>query len=584
MNFNVNHNLNGLSLNEAQRAAIQHISGPALVLAGPGSGKTTVIINRLSVLASRFGQPNRLLSVTFNRTATLEMQKRYEKNVLCMSSEVKSPHFSTIHSLCYKIVKETEETAMFQLIEGTNSFTSPKSILNSIYKEINGRFISENDLDKIISWISRSRNARIENYPIIFEPQVRNFAKICSTYESYKMQNNYMDYDDLIFKTFEILQKNKRTREHWNLKFDYMQVDEGQDLSITQFNIIRLLCENSNVFVVADDDQSIYGFRGADPSCILKFEKYFPSCVKYYLERNYRSEKEIVLLSRKIVEKNVVRYGKKLFSEKNETGKIYFRHFASGFYQGKYISEGITQGKYGNEIGILYRNNISALIIMAFLCKSGYPFTIAGGGKNLIMHWIIRDFFEILKKFISANKSLLDFFLAPKNLIQIYNKISNTGFFEACFAKCESGGQDSRIVNGLSEFLYAVCKISGDSFEYTALLEQIKIALDQGFFESRRLKKEQQLNEFTNITLSTIHSAKGLEYETVFLIDLMENEFPGRSSNTGPLLEEERRLFYVGMTRAKRSLYFTYPETRGHKNENASVFYCEALSQWRQIN
>ena len=473
--------------------------------------------------------------------------------------------------MCYKIIKSTKETEIFQLIEDTNNTINPKQILDYIHREINGNRVTISDLDQILSWISRSRNKIKQDKPLDFEPQVRNFTKIYNAYEAYKKAHNYMDYDDLIFKTAEILTKNNRIKEFWNQKFDYIQVDEGQDLSMVQFQIIKLICANANVFVVADDDQSIYGFRGADPSCILQIENYYPTCVKYYLERNYRSEKTIVDLSCKIVENNTIRYVKKLYSEKNGTGKILFRHFSKGFYQSKYICEEIVSGKCGSEIGILYRNNISALIIAVLLCKIGHPFKIAGGSKNLVTHWMITDFLKSLNSLYND----LRIFFVTKNLEYIYNKISKAGFFENCYTYCENSGQDGRIVNGLSEFLFAICHISFDNAEALSLLSQMKSAFESGVYDGWTSGSVH--NTKSIITLTTIHSAKGLEYETVFLIDLMKDEFPGH------LLEEERRLFYVGITRAKKNLYFTYPESRGGKRENASVFYCEALDEWKKM-
>lgn len=566
-----------LCLNEAQRSAINHSSGPALVLAGPGSGKTTVIINRLKLLAEKWQAPQRLLSVTFNKAAALEMKMRYEKKCLSEYEAKIYPNFLTIHSLCYKIIKSTKENSSFQLIEDLNSMASPRKIIGCIYKEINGNTLSQNELDKIISCISRSRNRNIQQNPLDFDPQIRNFEKICRTYENYKADHQCFDYDDLIFKAAEILENNEEIRYQWNLKFDYIQVDEGQDLSMVQFRIIQIICKNTNVFVVADDDQSIYGFRGAEPSCILNFEKYYPSCKKYYLERNYRSGKKIVDLSLGIITKNKIRYEKKLYSEEKENGKICFRHFTRGFYQGKYICNGIIQGRYGNEIGILYRNNISALVIVAFLSKLGYPFEVAGGNEKLLTHWIISDF---LKELESAEK-LLPLFVFTRNLNCLYNYISRAGFFENCAKICEKRGQDGTIVNGLAEFLFTICNISRNLSELFRVLLAVKESFNKNFSWEDVSKNNFDMD--CHITLSTIHSAKGLEYKSVFLIDLIQGEFPGKSSESGVLFEEERRLFYVGITRAKKNLYFTFPEKRGIATENASVFYCEAFRIWKNL-
>ncbi len=533
-----------LRLSTAQSKAANHINGPALVLAGPGSGKTTVIIERISLLTTKVTEPSRLLSVTFSRAAGREMKERYIQKY----PEREVPVFSTVHSLCNTIIKEHEKKSGIVLtrIEGVNNIKG--KIINEIWKHVNPN-ISIPETEEILSLISRKKNTGdLLRYSI----QIKNFDKVYKMYEEYKRNNRLIDFDDMIFYARDLLENNKDLRNKWASKYEYIQVDEGQDLSKAQFDVIRYICGNNNVFVVADDDQGIYAFRGADPSCVLDFEKYYPGCKKYYLEENYRSSGRIVELASKVVNTNKNRYEKNLFTINKRGPKIKFRHCKNISEQAKYVCDLIKNCK--GTSGVLYRNNLSSILFRLYLSKMDINFKVLGGIVNPPEYMMVKKVLKRIKE--TEDKAI---FLIPKP-DKVFAEYVKEGFLDIYRSYYETHGKGRVLVEYLYEFICTLCKLCPTYDKCIELLDKMC-----------------KTDDSSETTFTTVHSAKGLEFDDVYIVDLVKYEFPSKDSMKGDLLEEERRLFYVAMTRTRQNLYLVYPETRGFNSEEASIFYEEAL-------
>ncbi len=532
-----------------QKAAILHTNGPALVLAGPGSGKTHVVIQRLESIL-KIDPAARILSLTFSNAATIEMSKRFEKITGNKNTEVS---FSTVHSLGFSILKKGYKSASLPHL-----ITNQKGeILKTLYFDTNNTFISDSEIETLISSISRYRYASDTFNPN--NVQIKNFPKIYELYCSYKKDHNLIDFDDMIFMACDILQNNPAEKSFWAKNYDYIQVDEAQDLTRCQFDIIQQIAPHKNIFVVADDDQSIYGFRGAMPSCLFEFVDNHPGCKKFYLSKNFRSVPAIVNFSKNIIEKNSSRFEKSPVAESKALGKIKILHAINSLTQGKYIALAASEASACEKIGILYRNNRSALAVATVLIHFGISFYMSGSAFPLPKKYIDLFVMECLKVVAKGEKASL-----------LFRRVVANGFEEKHLSKKKNCEHEKELINASLDFLNCVFCLSDSLNQALNLIELTKKAFADNHFTGGKTPQP--------LWLSSIHSAKGLEYDTVFLIDINRDEFPGKSSVSGPLLEEERRLLYVAVTRAKKNLYLFYSEKFGCIAQEESLFISEARS------
>ena len=539
-----------MKLSEAQKRAVYHKEGACLVLAGPGSGKTTVITKRLGYLTDGITKPSKLLSVTFTRAAGQEMALRYKKQY--PGREL--PVFGTVHSLCNRIIYDYESIARrtFVRIEGDRK--AKFEVIKSIWLKVNPH-LSMPEYDGILSLISRKSNR-----PEYFRNgnTIRNFDIIYDLYREYKRKNNFIDFDDMIIFAKELLETDKRIQARWSKRYEYIQVDEGQDLSKAQFEVMRHLAGQGNIFVVADDDQGIYAFRGADPRCVLEFEKYYSNCVKYYLEENYRSTKRIVECASRVVSINKNRYEKNLFTNNSRGKKIEFLHCSDLSHQARFVCEKIQKFSQKGSVAVIYRNSLSALLFKLYLTYLSLDYSILGGDGDIGSDPIVK---RVLSKIEEREENSNFIIPRPK---KVFESLLQEGLVNNLSDYYERTGKSKIYSEYVLEFLETACRLYNS-------YKDLKEGIDSlGGVEG-----------MCNITLSTVHSAKGLEFDTVFIVDLVNDEFPSREYLSGDMIEEERRLFYVAMTRAKSKLYLVYPEKRGRNIEEASVFYEEAL---RAIN
>ncbi|MFZ5988585.1 MAG: ATP-dependent helicase [Bacillota bacterium] len=630
--FEVLENRHCIKLNEQQRNAVTHVNGPALVLAGPGSGKTTVVTSRTAYLVLKEGvSPSNILTMTFNRAAKYEMENRFKR---IFGSDIGSKvNFSTFHSFCNLVVRDYENRQGKRLkrIEGSEEDINKRFIIKKIYQEINGIGINDDQLEDLINEMGLVKNKMVKDLAGM-SFNTKNFASIYKAYEDYKRSNLFMDFDDMLSYAYSILIKCPDILSHYKEKYRFFQVDEGQDLSKIQFEILRLLVRSkeNNLFIVADDDQSIYGFRGAEPQYILDIEKQFSGCRLYYLENNYRSTGNIVEISSSFIKKNSERYDKNHRTENQYKYDPFIVQARDETEQLKFIIEKVKEhslDKSGKKLAVLYRNSLSSVPIADALDRSGINFNIKQNKLFFFSHWVVQDILSFLK--FSLNQCDVDSFM------RIYYKMSRY-ISKSMLEQALSIGYEDSIIDGIlrgseikpfqrksleetrmdfkrlakahpvlaleyieENFRYFdsvrdYCESTGIFFDslYSlfGILKTIATGLKtvpmflQRMDELKELLDREGQQHKSNVTLTTVHSSKGLEYDCVIMIDLVDSEFPGRQAidmakknANNSMLEEERRLFYVGMTRAKEYLYLVYPKVRNDSFESRSMFITEVL-------
>ncbi|NLW39417.1 MAG: ATP-dependent helicase [Tissierellia bacterium] len=616
-----------MNLSEEQKKAISHIKGPALVLAVPGAGKTTVLIHRTANLILNEGiSPEKILSITFSRASARDMKERF--NNLYGDITNIPVHFSTIHSFAYKLIRDYayRKRQRYILIEDMKKKLNKVQLLKNIYFSINNDYITEEKLESIINSIGYIKNMLItpDEYVSQFKVDTNNFLEIFNAYESYKKNNSLIDFDDMLTLALDILQEDKYLLEKYRSRYEYIQVDEGQDTSKVQLEIIRTLAHpKNNLFIVADDDQSIYGFRGAYPEGLFQFNKVYKDGKIYYMEENYRSTKNIVNICNRFIKKNTLRFNKDIFTKNPYIEPIKLVKVKNLEEQYTYLMdqlEGIVD--YRNT-AILYRNNLSVIGIMEALERKGIPFYIKDFKIKFFDHWLVQDIIDFfllaqdnsnilaferiyykMNGFISKvqlnsikalhyEDSVFDRLLSlpglndfyKKNFLSLklnFKKLSKLKPYEGIDLIEKNLGYGDYLKESHMRFGYSM-----DSLEI--ILNYLKIiasnTMDLNGFLAR-LKYLEYLCSHSKdnregLTLSTVHSAKGLEFDRVYMIDLIDGEFPNGSSidsfNKGDIapLEEERRLFYVGMTRAKSYLTLITYINKNNKEVKPSRFLLE---------
>lgn len=623
--FNLLKNKYNIDLNNQQKQAVVHKEGPALVLAVPGAGKTTVLICRTANLIFNNNiNPSNILSITFSKASAKDMENRF--NNLFNTSFYGNVNFSTIHSFSYSILRDFAylNKLKFTLIESINKEINKNIIISNIYKEINNSIINEDKLEELISSISYVKNMMLNDIDIKKEKfGIKNFYKIFKTYEDFKKKKNFIDFDDMLTMTYEILITFPNILEKYRRKYPYIQVDEGQDTSKIQYEIIKLLASpRNNLFIVADDDQSIYGFRGAYPQNLLEFSKTYNDSKTFFMEENFRSSNNIVSVCNDFIKSNKNRYDKNLFTNNPNKNPINIIKFKDEFGQLKFLIEKILELKNFNNTAILFRNNVSSIGIIEELIRNNIPFNMRDSKLQFFNHWVLKDINAFIN--ISLNDSDLKSFeriyykmngYISKSQLQYISKLSSE---KSVFDRLTEypGLKTYQIDNilrikyilkslykknaldAINSILYELDYISylkdnSERFGYSydsikVLISNIKIIAKNSnsllnYIERINNLKEviesSKYNRSNSIRLSTIHSSKGLEFENVFIVDLIDGEFPANKDfddiNYKKFIEEERRLFYVGMTRAKTNLFLITFKSRNNERVYQSIFLDE---------
>ncbi|WP_242620489.1 ATP-dependent helicase [Senegalia massiliensis] len=618
-NFNIN-------LNSQQREAVLHKNGPALVLAVPGAGKTTVLISRTANLILNHNiNPQNILSVTFSKASAIDMKSRFSK--VFGNNLGRKVHFSTIHSFAYSVIRYYSKISndYYTLIEGKNSPVNKIVILKKLYMELNNSMPSEEKLEELLNAVGFVKNMLLneDDFTQYKKLKINNFKKIYAKYENYKKKNNYIDFDDMLSLTINIFEKNPLILNNLKQRYQYIQVDEGQDTSKAQHKIISLLSSpKNNLFIVADDDQSIYGFRGAYPEYLLSFEKKYSHSKKFFMEQNYRSSSNIVDTSNKFITNNTIRYNKNLYTENSEESPVTIIKFKDEKKQYEYLFDNLKNNSHDS--AILFRNNVSTISIVDGLLKNNIPFFVRDSKITFFNHWIVRDILSFIK--LSYDETDINSFekiyyrmngyISKKQINFIKSKDIDESIFHnllnfpdlkiyqknnikrirdkfKVIRKLNAKTAIDSILYDLEydEFLRKNSKRYGQSYENIKIiistiklicrdLESPILLIDRLNYIKKALYENREYGE-EKVRLSTFHSAKGLEFERVFMIDLIDSEFPNSNSideyemgNKKPI-EEERRLFYVGMTRAKKDLKLLTYKSRDGEEVLMSRFIAE---------
>ncbi len=605
------------TLHPNQIHAISHGTGPMLVLAGPGSGKTTVIIQRIRRLTEKMGvSPYRILVITFTKAAAEQMKTRYA--ALQGKSGVM---FGTFHSIFFRILRQACGYSLEQVL-------SEDERRNTMQKLVTEARITVQDQEEYIqqffSQYSLMKNQLQDDSDFVPEGLPKDeFVALSKKFDGWKRRNEKIDFDDMLTECYDVLSQDEKIRKAWQDRFDYILVDEFQDVNHAQYACLQMLAApKNNLFVVGDDDQSIYGFRGASPSFMLDFPKDFPGTEKVFLDVNYRCSGRIIRLASQVIGTNVSRYAKEIKGDRDLGERInVFVAKDSGEeaeLTAQKIARLLEEGMPIEEIAVIYRTNIQGGAFARALFRRGIPYHLRDGGFHLYDHWIARDLAAYL--FLAENRD------SDASLLRIVNKpkryISKDLLAEAeqmpygllrSLHVCpslqkwqaehlESLEEDLRQIQKRKpyEALRYVRKVVGydeylsdyAAYRKASLSNMIEIADEitetakgtesgtefvRKMEELSRQMKEQskQKGNTHGVTLTTFHGAKGLEFGAVFLPSLAEGIIPYEKGRKGSALEEERRLFYVGLTRTKDRLFLSFTENRYEKPLKPSRFLME---------
>ncbi|MDR3541565.1 MAG: ATP-dependent helicase [Desulfosporosinus sp.] len=623
------------NLTRQQKRAVVHNRGPLLLLAVPGAGKTTVLTVRLAYLILVKGvDPRTILCLTFGRAAAKEMRERFVNNFAASSSSDLQARgkiqFSTIHSFAYEVVGSAfrQRGTRFQIIEEQTGAESKTGVLRRIYEKHNEATITDEQLEGLQNTICYVKNTLRQ--PEEFNKlDIKNFALIYDDYETYKRnsQPRLIDYDDMLYIAFQELSENPECLKTYRRRFNYILTDESQDTSLLQHKIIEIIVKpKGNIFVVGDDDQSIFGFRAAEPEYLLKFEQTYPGAKILRMEQNFRSTPQIVTVSCQFIRSNKLRFDKEMFTKNSKGDILQLEQFKGIREQYQFLIQKLSSQKDLSKIGVLYRNNLSAICLAEELSRANIPFYMREAGKQrFFSHWAINDVLNFLR-FSFSDKSLPTFEriwtklscrISKQQLEYLKQRPIDRSIFEILAEHPQTTlkrkpeyselRKQFKELNALppskairfirnqlayDQAIERICDALGFSEDYIGNLLDILSSIAHNEptivdFAKRLSDLEGQMkssskNKYSNaVTLSTIHSAKGLEWEQVYLVDLVEGVIPEREaikadqSGQKDLLEEERRLFYVGMTRAKRQLTLCSMDYQHNKRVKTSRFVRE---------
>lgn len=587
-----------------QLQGAKHLDGPLLVLAIPGSGKTTMLLERIKFLSEHIDS-SKILNLTFSRIQANDMKKRFDS---------KDSNFMTIHAFCYLIIRNylKKYNRQVNLIEDEKIYNK-YNLVGEIYKNINKKKMSKEDLNLFFQKVSFMKNSLLD-ISYLEKVEISNADRIYLEYEKIKKQKHLLDFDDMQVYALELLNDESLLRSIKN-KYKYFQLDEGQDTSLLQFKILeKIVYPENNLLVVADDDQSIYSFRAADPKYLLNFKEIYKDAKIISLDTNHRSGKKIISLASYFIAQNKNRYKKTYKLSRDFDDQIKLKEFKNFTKQYDYITENLDNKK----TGILFRNNISAISLSSYLLDKNIDFSINSNILDFFESKIFTDMVNIINfsedfdnvEIFSDIYYKISTYLSKDDIESLSHKAINENVFEfyenrdiedykkdALFniekklkhlRKLKLEKKISFIYKSLSYNSYINMK-SRKYMEETVnkdiYIESLRYftksckSLDEVYEKIKILEKKSKSLVKTNLSLSTIHSSKGLEYDKVFIIDLIKNEFPliMDEENYFERLEEERRIFYVGLTRARDSLYILTLKNRNNKKVSPSKFYTTSL-------
>lgn len=589
-------------------------NGPCLVLAGPGSGKTFVLVNRILKLIENGANPESILIITFTRAAATEMKERFKKLLLEENVSVSSiPTFGTFHSVFYEILRNDFGYASDSLLNDDDE----KKILFSVIEKREDISVNLDSVSNILSDIGAYKMAleRTEK----FSPKYLSKDVFFEIYDKYieRLHNQKkLDFFDMIARCGDLLKNHEDVLEKYKKRYEYFLIDEFQDINKSQYDIVRLICGSNNIFVVGDDDQSIYKFRGSRPSVMRDFLFDFKGAETIKLNENYRCAKIIVKYSKKVIDNNIDRFEKDLQAKRDDAGKLEIKAFDDSLSENYYIVDKIRYyrsiGIEYSDMAVLYRTNLLSNAVSKVLRKHLIPCDIKGENTNIYDNFAIKDILSYLKiadgsndisDFVCiANKPLRyisrdsmgytstnidDLIKYYKNSDFVLNKLSklkydlkviknkvtplairyirkDIGYDEYLKKYCTAKKIDFDEVSELLDFL------EEDSIGKNSIKDYLKYVIDESSKVSTDINSD-------CVSLMTFHTSKGLEFKVVFIIDANDQIIPHKRSIKDSDIETERRLFYVAMTRAKDFLHIFYTSKRLGKNYKVSRFVLEIL-------
>ena len=610
-----------MSLNHAQTEAVAHNKGPCMVLAGPGSGKTLTIAKRIEYLIMKHKvRPEEILVITFTKYAAWEMKNRTQS--ICGPSSY-AVTFGTFHGIYYGILKWAYRLNQSNLLSDEEKYRILREILPGIDWDQEPEADEEKDyLQELVIEIGNVKNncMDIEEYePVKYTTE--KFRKLYRTYEETKKKYRKIDFEDMLIQCRDLFMKRTDILKKWQEKFQYILVDEFQDVNQAQYDVVRMLAApQDNLFVVGDDDQSVYGFRGAKPGIMMEFMKDYPKARQILLDVNYRSSGYIVKGALRVIGNNKIRFEKKIEAFRKPDETVHVQEVKDPVQEAEYVLEKIREyrekGVSYTEMAVLYRTNVDARAMSELMTEYQIPFVMKEHLNNIYEHFIALDMISYLR--LSQGEYDRKYFLQIANRPNRYltresMKTGNVSYESLrryyrdkdwmvdridqlewdmkmiCDKTPYAAIQYIRKRMGYDEFLkeYAAYrKISSE--DLFAVLEEIwqnskGYGTIKEWFEhiesyGKMLKEQNKKNgEKEGVNLMTMHAAKGLEFDTVFVIEANEGSCPYKKATADEEIEEERRLFYVAMTRAKRKLVISYVKEKNGKDLLPSRFVSELL-------
>lgn len=610
-------------LNENQLKAVEHVDGPCMVLAGPGSGKTRVITYRIAnMVVNKDIKPTSILAISFTKASSMEMKNR----ALALSNDFRMNKvtYGTFHSVFFRILRYFENYNIESILDEKTKRIGLKNILKGLNIE---NADDDETIGQVINEISYVKNELMDKRDFKSEVLTSDeFIKVYNYYEEYKEQINKIDFDDMLIKTYELLKNNKSALDRVRSAYRYILVDEFQDINKVQFEALKLIANpNNNIFVVGDEDQSIYGFRGSRPDFLLEFEEYFLNTNKVLLDINYRSKGEIIDIANRLIEKNENRYEKVIKCGQGNGANVNYISPEDSEEEAVYIAKDIknkVQEDYTEytDFAVIYRTNIQSRALVDVFMDMRIPFVVKDSIVTIYDHWAAQDILSYLKIGVNPNSN--------KDWIRIINKpfryISKDNlnlikdepdFINALINKCDLHPKQVKTINDLDidisyvkglnpknaisyirttldydRYILDYCtnrkiKINGlieilNELESSATnFKTIQEYLDHIERVKSEIVDNKNNKETDGVIFTTMHSAKGLEFKNVYIIGANEGTIPHEKSyeiddeeKKNDQIEEERRLMYVAITRAEENICISSPINKYGKRVSKSRF------------
>lgn len=603
-------------LNPRQKEAVETLTGPVLILAGAGSGKTKTLTHRIANLIAHGTAPSRILAVTFTNKAANEMRERLWKLSSGQNLDTAEPPRSfmpfmgTFHGIAVRILREEADAAGLDRNFTIYDVDDQTSLIRRVIKNLklsDNKNLKPKSVHSIISNEKNQGNGPEDYAARAIYPNQKQIAKIFEKYEKEKALAQALDFDDLLLKELELFKNNPEIRKKWQKRFEHILIDEYQDTNNVQYNIVKLLVnENQNICVVGDDWQSIYSWRGADFTNILNFEKDFPGAKVIKLEQNYRSSGNILEASQKIINKNKVRTDKSLFTEAEKGDPIDIESLRDEDDEANFVARQIMllKREYDDfsDFAVLYRTNAQSYSFEKAFMNYQIPYKIVGGVR-FYDRKEVKDVLAILKLVVNqrdqvslsrvvqnvlsgVGEASLNKIINAMNAIKGPNPLVNpdiqdvlsaskarTGFLRLInyLKKVDLAQNPSEIVQKTVEYFDFKTLTDDGTPSAEERMRNLEVlagnaenydTLEDFLADSALMSSADETSGKNSVTLMTMHAAKGLEFPVVFLVGMEDGLFPSSRAEDESSLEEERRLAYVGMTRAMRKLFMTYAASR----------------------